>query len=39
MARIPYAKWVKWVWKGVLVLLVLGLLLLLPTALLSIAEF
>jgi uncharacterized ion transporter superfamily protein YfcC len=38
MARIPYAKWVKWVWKGVLVLLVLGLLLL-PTALLSIAEF
>lgn len=39
MARIPYAKWVKWVWRGVLVLLVLGLLLLLPTALLSIAEF
>ena len=39
MARIPYAKWVKWVWKGVLVLLVLGLLLLLPTALLSIADF
>ena len=39
MARIPYAKWVKWVWKGVLVLLVLGLLLLLPTALLSITEF
>jgi uncharacterized ion transporter superfamily protein YfcC len=39
MARISYAKWVKWVWKGVLVLLVLGLLLLLPTALLSIAEF
>ena len=39
MARIPYAKWVKWVWKGVLVLLVLGLLLLLPTALMSMAEF
>ena len=39
MARIPYAKWVKWVWKGVAVLLVLGFLLLLPTALLSIAEF
>ena len=39
MARIPYAKWVKWVWKGVLVLLVLGLLLLLPTAMLSMAEF
>ena len=39
MARIPYEKWVGWVWKGVVVLLVLGLLLLLPTALLSIAEF
>ena len=31
MARIPYSKWVKWIWKMVLVLLVLGLLLLLPT--------
>ena len=35
MARIPYAKWVKWVWKGVAVLLALGLLLLLPTVFLS----
>ena len=25
MARIPYADWVKWIWKGVVVLLVLGL--------------
>ena len=39
MARIPYAKWVKWVWKGVAVLLVLGLLLLLETVLFPIAEF
>jgi uncharacterized ion transporter superfamily protein YfcC len=39
MARIPYAKWVKWVWKGVAVLLVLGLLLLLATVWLPIAEF
>ena len=31
MARIPYSKWVKWIWKMVLALLVLGLLLLLPT--------
>ncbi len=31
MARIPYSTWVKWIWKMVLVLLVLGLLLLLPT--------
>jgi uncharacterized ion transporter superfamily protein YfcC len=39
MARIPYAKWVKWIWKGVAVLLVLGLLLLLATIWLPIAEF
>ena len=39
MARIPYAKWVKWVWKGVAVLLVLGLLLLLATVLFPISEF
>ncbi|MBP5486474.1 MAG: YfcC family protein [Bacteroidales bacterium] len=37
MARIPYSKWVKWIWKMVLVLLVLGFLLLLPTALFSLA--
>ena len=35
MARIPYADWVKWIWKGVVVLLLLGLLLLLPTILLA----
>ena len=39
MARIPYTKWVKWVWKGVAVLLVLGLLLLLATILFPMAEF
>ena len=39
MARIPYGKWVKWIWKMVVVLLVLGLLLLLPTVLFSIPEF
>ena len=33
MARIPYAQWVKRAWKWVLALLVIGLLLLLPTAL------
>ena len=37
MARIPYSKWVKWIWKMVLVLLVLGFLLLLPTVLLTLA--
>ena len=39
MARIPYTKWVKWVWKGVVILLLLGLLLLIPTALFPIAGF
>lgn len=39
MARVPYEKWVKWIWKGVLVLLVLGLLLLLPTVLMPITGF
>ncbi len=39
MARVPYEKWVKWIWKGVVVLLVLGLLLLLPTLFLSLAGF
>ena len=33
MARIPYTKWVKWVWKAVLALLALGFLLLLATVL------
>ncbi|MCR5464587.1 MAG: AbgT family transporter [Bacteroidales bacterium] len=39
MARIPYAKWVRWIWKMVLALVVIGLLLLLPTALFQIAGF
>lgn len=37
MARIPYTEWVKWIWKMVLVLLILGLVLLLPTVLFHIA--
>lgn len=39
MARIPYAQWVKWVWKGTLLLLILGLALLLATLLFSIPDF
>jgi len=39
MARIPYAKWVKWIWKGVLALLLLGFLLLVPTVLMDINGF
>lgn len=33
MARIPYAKWVKWIWKGVAALLIIGWLLLVGTVL------
>ena len=39
MARIPYTRWVKWVWKIVVVLLLLGLLLLLPTVFFKIPGF
>ena len=39
MARIPFTQWAKWIWKTVVVLLLLGLLLLLPTALWQIAGF
>ena len=39
MARIPYEKWVKWVWKGVVVLLILGFLLLIPTVLFPIPGY
>ena len=39
MARVPYTKWVRWAWKMVVALLLLGILLLIPTALLSIPGF
>lgn len=31
VARIPYALWVKWVWKFILAMILIGFLLLLPT--------
>ena len=39
VARIPYEKWFKWVWKFILVLIVLGFLLLLPTLWLDLPGF
>ena len=39
MARIPYAKWVRWVWKFILALIVVGFLLLLPTVFLPLEGF
>ncbi len=39
MAKIPYSKWVKWVWKFVLCLIVVGFLLLLPPIFISLPGF
>ena len=39
MARIPYEKWLRWVWKGTLALMLIGLVLLLATVLFPIPEF
>lgn len=39
MAKVPYTRWIRWIWKYVLVLLALGLLLLIPAVLLSLPGF
>jgi len=39
MARVPYGKWVRWIWKIVVALLVLGLVLLLLTLMLPLQGF
>lgn len=39
VARIPYDKWVKWVWPFIVVLIVLGLLLLIPTVTMQLNGF
>ena len=39
MARVPYEKWLKWVWKYVLALILAGFVLLLPTVLVPLAGF
>lgn len=39
VAKIPYATWLKWVWKFILALIVLGFLLLLPTLYLPLPGF
>lgn len=39
VAKIPYTQWVKWVWKFILLLVVVGFLLLLPTVLMSLPGF
>jgi uncharacterized ion transporter superfamily protein YfcC len=39
IARIPYDKWVKWVWPLILVLFILGFLLLIPTVTMELNGF
>ncbi len=39
VAKIPYEKWFKWIWKFILLLLVVGFLLLLPTIYLDLPGF
>lgn len=39
VARIPYEKWFKWIWKFMIILIVTGLLLLLPTLWLDLPGF
>ncbi len=39
VAKIPYQKWVKWVWPLILALFILGFLLLIPTVLMDLNGF
>lgn len=39
VAKIPYGRWVRWIWKFILVLIILGFLLLLPTLFISLPGF
>ena len=39
VAKIPYEKWVKWIWKFIILLVVLGFLLLLPTLFIDLPGF
>lgn len=39
VARVPYQKWFKWAWKFILLLIILGGLLLIPTVTMSLEGF
>lgn len=39
VAKIPYDKWVRWVWPLILILMALGLLLLIPTVTMELSGF
>ena len=39
VARVPYQKWFKWAWKFILLMIILGALLLIPTVTMSLEGF
>ena len=39
VAKIPYTKWVKFVWKFILIMIILGWILLLPTLFMNLTDF
>jgi uncharacterized ion transporter superfamily protein YfcC len=39
VARIPYEKWFRWVWPFVLMLILIGFLLLIPTVTMTLEGF
>jgi uncharacterized ion transporter superfamily protein YfcC len=39
VAKIPYEQWVKWIWKFIVLMLVVGFLLLLPTLYITLPGF
>ncbi|MFO8067546.1 MAG: Na+/H+ antiporter NhaC family protein [Bacteroidales bacterium] len=39
VARVPYHKWVKWVWPFILTMIILGFLLLIPTVTMQLSGF
>lgn len=39
VAKIPYEKWVKWIWKFIILLIAVGFLLLLPTLFMDLPGF
>jgi Predicted membrane protein len=39
VARVPYGKWVGWIWKFILLLVLMGALLLIPTVLMTLNGF
>jgi len=39
VAKIPYQKWFKWVWKFILMMIIIGGILLIPTVLMNLEGF